>query len=151
MIRRPPRSTRTDTLFPYTTRFRSARRRRPARRPCGPSRTRSSGSRGSGYRAFSQQASLLRACRGQERRAMPARGRPGGVRSCRVRVGGGDSAPGGREVSRGRGGLGAAKGGVGHVLPQPPVAFTNQGLGKKGKSEKGSVGKEGVGTVKIQG
>src|SRR3546814_1887558 len=28
MIRRPPRSTRTDTLFPYTTLFRS--RRRPA-------------------------------------------------------------------------------------------------------------------------
>src|SRR3546814_4479619 len=27
MIRRPPRSTRTDTLFPYTTLFRSARRR----------------------------------------------------------------------------------------------------------------------------
>src|SRR3546814_16622932 len=25
MIRRPPRSTRTDTLFPYTTRFRSER------------------------------------------------------------------------------------------------------------------------------
>src|SRR3546814_11314623 len=24
IIRRPPRSTRTDTLFPYTTRFRSA-------------------------------------------------------------------------------------------------------------------------------
>src|SRR3546814_4503876 len=30
MIRRPPRSTRTDTLFPYTTLFRScARKRRP--------------------------------------------------------------------------------------------------------------------------
>src|SRR3546814_11246897 len=28
MIRRPPRSTRTDTLFPYTTLFRSNRRRR---------------------------------------------------------------------------------------------------------------------------
>src|SRR3546814_1697302 len=28
MIRRPPRSTRTDTLFPYTTLFRSSRRRR---------------------------------------------------------------------------------------------------------------------------
>src|SRR3546814_11296809 len=28
MIRRPPRSTRTDTLFPYTTLFRSARRAR---------------------------------------------------------------------------------------------------------------------------
>src|SRR3546814_3387833 len=27
MIRRPPRSTRTDTLFPYTTLFRSARRK----------------------------------------------------------------------------------------------------------------------------
>src|SRR3546814_16229608 len=29
MIRRPPRSTRTDTLFPYTTRFRSLWRARP--------------------------------------------------------------------------------------------------------------------------
>src|SRR3546814_15650541 len=28
MIRRPPRSTRTDTLFPYTTLFRSTERRR---------------------------------------------------------------------------------------------------------------------------
>src|SRR3546814_21058366 len=28
MIRRPPRSTRTDTLFPYTTLFRSLARRR---------------------------------------------------------------------------------------------------------------------------
>src|SRR3546814_14501898 len=27
MIRRPPRSTRTDTLFPYTTLFRSAKHR----------------------------------------------------------------------------------------------------------------------------
>src|SRR3546814_8028944 len=27
MIRRPPRSTRTDTLFPYTTLFRSCRER----------------------------------------------------------------------------------------------------------------------------
>src|SRR3546814_5281138 len=31
MIRRPPRSTRTDTLFPYTTLFRSAYR--PQQRP----------------------------------------------------------------------------------------------------------------------
>src|SRR3546814_20926979 len=30
MIRRPPRSTRTDTLFPYTTLFRSARCGDPA-------------------------------------------------------------------------------------------------------------------------
>src|SRR3546814_2682040 len=30
MIRRPPRSTRTDTLFPYTTLFRSGEKTRPA-------------------------------------------------------------------------------------------------------------------------
>src|SRR3546814_16538708 len=30
MIRRPPRSTRTDTLFPYTTLFRSKQLRHPA-------------------------------------------------------------------------------------------------------------------------
>src|SRR3546814_4154578 len=37
MIRRPPRSTRTDTLFPYTTLFRSqgAGRRRPHDHQCG--------------------------------------------------------------------------------------------------------------------
>src|SRR3546814_15618927 len=29
MIRRPPRSTRTDTLFPYTTLFRSKTRTKP--------------------------------------------------------------------------------------------------------------------------
>src|SRR3546814_15237027 len=32
MIRRPPRSTRTDTLFPYTTLFRSTLRRMLSRR-----------------------------------------------------------------------------------------------------------------------
>src|SRR3546814_7355449 len=32
MIRRPPRSTRTDTLFPYTTLFRSGLRRRARKR-----------------------------------------------------------------------------------------------------------------------
>src|SRR3546814_1542334 len=32
MLRRPPRSTRTDTLVPYTTLFRSARPRRGVRR-----------------------------------------------------------------------------------------------------------------------
>src|SRR3546814_3023589 len=33
MIRRPPRSTRTDTLFPYTTLFRSLAGRRTMVRP----------------------------------------------------------------------------------------------------------------------
>src|SRR3546814_7266273 len=35
MIRRPPRSTRTDTLFPYTTLFRSAALGHPASKPLG--------------------------------------------------------------------------------------------------------------------
>src|SRR3546814_2649457 len=35
MIRRPPRSTRTDTLFPYTTLFRSTSDRAPKRSVTG--------------------------------------------------------------------------------------------------------------------
>src|SRR3546814_1045687 len=35
MIRRPPRSTRTDTLFPYTTLFRSGHHQHLCRRPAG--------------------------------------------------------------------------------------------------------------------
>src|SRR3546814_9029021 len=35
MIRRPPRSTRTDTLFPYTTLFRSDQRPDPGRQRRG--------------------------------------------------------------------------------------------------------------------
>src|SRR3546814_3988391 len=38
MIRRPPRSTRTDTLFPYTTLFRSRRSARRAGLPRWPGR-----------------------------------------------------------------------------------------------------------------
>src|SRR6056297_4117719 len=42
MIRRPPRSTRTDTLFPYTTLFRSPiRGQHPAPRPWPACRRRS--------------------------------------------------------------------------------------------------------------
>src|SRR3546814_1783325 len=43
MIRRPPRSTRTDTLLPYTTLFRTPRvrgRAHPRQGPGGPSRDR---------------------------------------------------------------------------------------------------------------
>src|SRR3546814_20232024 len=36
MIRRPPRSTRTDTLFPYTTLFRSHHTIRPLEEPVKP-------------------------------------------------------------------------------------------------------------------
>src|SRR3546814_7424852 len=63
MIRRPPRSTRTDTLFPYTTLFRSARlpdhglqpvaygaRRSPRRVADGPRRRAAGGGRLSGKR-----------------------------------------------------------------------------------------------------
>src|SRR3546814_9510713 len=54
MLRRPPRSTRTDTLLPYTTLFRSRFRRRPVvRAPLGrrrPTRRRSSRSGCAGTR-----------------------------------------------------------------------------------------------------
>src|SRR3546814_19480059 len=40
MIRRPPRSTRTDTLFPYTTLFRSQGRDRGQRQRAGGSEER---------------------------------------------------------------------------------------------------------------
>src|SRR3546814_11308964 len=40
MIRRPPRSTRTDTLFPYTTLFRSRELRAPKRHHHGPAGSR---------------------------------------------------------------------------------------------------------------
>src|SRR3546814_5515455 len=39
MIRRPPRSTRTDTLFPYTTLFRSNRSNPCPRVECGNARS----------------------------------------------------------------------------------------------------------------
>src|SRR3546814_7971528 len=46
MIRRPPRSTRTDTLFPYTTLFRSTERGlHPIGRRLGESRLREEGAR----------------------------------------------------------------------------------------------------------
>src|SRR3546814_121236 len=57
MIRRPPRSTRTDTLFPYTTLFRSFMARAPGARvprsplESHPPRPISAGSRLSGHRA----------------------------------------------------------------------------------------------------
>src|SRR3546814_9301255 len=54
MIRRPPRSTRTDTLFPYTTLFRSRIPRTPAatRRPCRRNGRRAGTGRGAGRLAW---------------------------------------------------------------------------------------------------
>src|SRR3546814_2009509 len=43
MIRRPPRSTRTDTLFPYTTLFRSRPRSRTRADGCADARHRTGG------------------------------------------------------------------------------------------------------------
>src|SRR3546814_7590424 len=45
MLRRPPRSTRTDTLFPYTTLFRS-----PGHRPFGHVPGKPAGARKAGFR-----------------------------------------------------------------------------------------------------
>src|SRR3546814_1917877 len=57
MIRRPPRSTRTDTLFPYTTLFRS-QRPDPPRYAVAAGRGRATGDRTG--RAFRHGAALLR-------------------------------------------------------------------------------------------
>src|SRR3546814_643999 len=75
MIRRPPRSTRTYTLFPYTTLFRSRRRRaRASTQARGPGRGPGDGhdrrSRGRGHRATAR----AREPRGA-RRPGPRRGR----------------------------------------------------------------------------
>src|SRR3546814_6022811 len=67
MIRRPPRSTRTDTLFPYTTLFRSGRR---VARP-----DRTSGT-GNGGRAARSLAALPEpGGRGRHRDRLPRGGR----------------------------------------------------------------------------
>src|SRR3546814_3861346 len=58
MIRLPPRSTRTDTLFPYTTLFRS---------PCGSwSATPASACRPIGSRNCSSRSGRSRTCRSEE-------------------------------------------------------------------------------------
>src|SRR3546814_6257642 len=56
MIRRPPRSTRTDTLFPYTTLFRS---RLELRHQGGEDRAHAAGRRQAGFGAFQQAQALL--------------------------------------------------------------------------------------------
>src|SRR3546814_6548145 len=55
MIRRPPRSTRTDTLFPYTTLFRSNGPSQPSS-----STVRTSGDRGPGTARFTTSAQSAR-------------------------------------------------------------------------------------------
>src|SRR3546814_7448337 len=59
MIRRPPRSTRTDTLFPYTTLFRSRRGRR-AGSPALPKRGTVQTMENAGYIALLRQMVLRR-------------------------------------------------------------------------------------------
>src|SRR3546814_5406943 len=74
MIRLPPRSTRTDTLFPYTTLFRSSRSRgrsdRRGRYPPSPRRAvRARGgesARNRGYRLPCARGSRCRAIRSEE-------------------------------------------------------------------------------------
>src|SRR3546814_1265843 len=70
MIRRPPRSTRTDTLFPYTTLFRSAGRATKAARACHAvdARGRAGGLRPKGARV-EQHGALAGMARGVGRRS----------------------------------------------------------------------------------
>src|SRR3546814_17269833 len=74
MIRRPPRSTRTDTLFPYTTLFRSGGA--VARRVRGPDRA----DRG---RAVADVVSRAGSSAGDGQFGLCPRGRGGRRRGCR--------------------------------------------------------------------
>src|SRR3546814_20631700 len=69
MIRRPPRSTRTDTLFPYTTLFRSDRRDR-RRHPHSPAGAAAAGAARGTLRALPAAAGLPAG--GGHRRRRPA-------------------------------------------------------------------------------
>src|SRR3546814_1788131 len=74
MIRRPPRSTRTDTLFPYTTLFRSAAApRRPDR---ATDRDRLRTGREPCRAGFDRYRSWLD---GSQRQSAPAKGRAAGI------------------------------------------------------------------------
>src|SRR3546814_3355057 len=74
MIRRPPRSTRTDTLFPYTTLFRSDRHAGAEPDPPDP---RPAGS----LRTLSHPSDSARTCRGRPCRAAVVRCRGNRLRS----------------------------------------------------------------------
>src|SRR3546814_20230927 len=90
MIRRPPRSTRTDTLFPYTTLFRS-----PAAPSAGIDAGRRAREGGPQARHVRRAEAVGRAAEGRGARAGPCRSRPG-PRLC----------------PRGRAGLAFGRGGV---------------------------------------
>src|SRR3546814_14397674 len=91
MIRRPPKTTRTDTLFPYTTLFRSAVRPRACPRSGVPRQARPGGA---GYSRSTARAGdtrfLSRGRRRPSNRARPKRARRQeekiGRASCRERV-----------------------------------------------------------------
>src|SRR3546814_13145573 len=82
MIRRPPRSTRTDTLFPYTTLFRSHGFRRPRGIRGGEANGRQGARRGRGAEGAARQAGGRRqAPTGREARDSKARGQAGGAQA----------------------------------------------------------------------
>src|SRR3546814_1926145 len=75
MIRRPPRSTRTDTLFPYTTLFRSRCDRTAGRARRTLSRYRCSSGKGGAGMARLAGRQKARTCAGQGHRRLRGRGR----------------------------------------------------------------------------
>src|SRR3546814_18478607 len=114
MIRRPPRSTRTDTLFPYTTLFRSPPRgsrklRHPNRRHRGTcSRGRNMSERGSPEKEKTDESRIFRwagarppSPRHQARRSAHAASAHGLPAAVAVRPGGTDIAAVGRDGVRG--------------------------------------------------
>src|SRR3546814_1051099 len=92
MIRRPPRSTRTDTLFPYTTLFRS---RAPARLSAVlPRRSKLPMGQPGAVALFADgplgPCRMGRASPGDRAPGLPAADLPAGVDRCRNALAGGD-------------------------------------------------------------
>src|SRR3546814_9925056 len=69
MIRRPPRSTRTDTLFPYTTLFRSRKSAPPVRRLRPPAGHRPAWHRAVWHRRYARRRRPRRRPRGRDRKS----------------------------------------------------------------------------------
>src|SRR3546814_10631609 len=83
MIRRPPRSTLTDTLFPYTTRFRSRRRTEVATQNPHRPRDRQAGRSANGAGRQTAVRSEIRARTRFGRRPAGVDGAADGIRSAR--------------------------------------------------------------------
>src|SRR3546814_4334825 len=140
MIRRPPKSTRTDTLFPYTTLFRSVRRRLVAARrsvdrpPPGGREPAGARSEGGGDR-------LDDGARGRRRGIAALYARPAQRRRRSRHRGAGRTArtDGARLAARGRGGAGRSEEHTSELQSLMRISYAVFCLKKKTKQHEGDI------------